>query len=130
MRRGRERSGKLLPGGTRAWSAEPALRLVNPIPPLNAQLLGVSELARHAFGDPLKAGVLLHLRRGPWSPSRLGLFTELPWLQSVPEAEKVVEALLTKGWAVLKLDSVEEAVRLWKSGGSRMVRVTRLGYVC
>lgn len=109
---------------------EPALRLVNPVPPLDARLLDVSELARHAFGDPLKAGIYLHLRRGPWSPSRLGLFTELPWLQSVPDAEKVVEALLTKGWAVLKLGSVEEAFRLWKSGGSRMVRLTRLGHAC
>ena len=91
----------------------------------DVELVGVAELARRAFGSPLEAGIFLQLRRGPWSPNRLLVFTEIPWLQRVREAEKIIQVLLSTGWAVLKCDP-SEASELC-AGESKMVRVVILG---
>lgn len=123
MRREEECHGKVLTRSAGAW---PGGAVPLPRQRLDVEILEVKELVRRAFSTPLKAGVFVQLRRGWWAPGRLDLYTELPWLQEVPDAERVIQALSQAGWVVLKCGSPAEAARLCACGSKR-VRLTRLG---
>ncbi|HEX3127199.1 MAG TPA: hypothetical protein VH394_07700 [Thermoanaerobaculia bacterium] len=117
-------SGKVLLCTTGVWPGAP---LSVPDRRLEAELLDVAELARRAFEKPMEAGIFLQLRRGWVEPDRLRLYTELPWLQRLPDAEGLIKALFKSGWVVLKCGSPQEATRLCASSGSKWVRVVQLG---
>jgi hypothetical protein len=93
---------------------------------LDVVLVDMKELVRRAFGEPLEAGVLVELLRGWRAPDRHLLLKELPWLHQVEDAERIIAALLEKGWAVLKCGSRTEADRLCSSF-SHWAGLRRLG---
>ena len=123
MRRREEVRGKVLERTGSGW-LDGAVPL--PRQRLDVELLDIKELVRRAFSTPMEAGVLLELRRGWWAPGSLNLYTELPWLQQVPAAERVIKALMDVGWAILKCGSQADADRLCACTSKR-VRLTRLG---
>ncbi len=101
--------------------------LVDPDWKLEAELIGLAKLARHAFGWPMAAGILLEVRTGR-RPSNTGVFfVEIPWLEHLREARKIVKTLAESGWVVLKLASPEAAVNLSRTVDSKIVRAFRLG---
>lgn len=128
-------SGKVLARDVSAWYGEAEGRSFRSAferdlgrePEPDVQLIGVAELARHAFGSPLEAGVFLQLVRGPWAHHRLMLYTEIPWLREVGEAEALIKSLLGLRWAALRCGSPGEADRLCRAVDSKFVRVIRLG---
>jgi hypothetical protein len=64
-----------------------------------------------------------------WStrPSNTGVFfVEIPWLEHLREARKIVKTLAESGWVVLKLASPEAAVNLSRTVDSKIVRAFRL----
>jgi len=101
--------------------------LADPDWTLDAEPIGVAKLARHAFGWPMAAGVLLELRTGRRPSHPEVLFVEIPWLKHLREARGVVKSLTESGWAVLKCGSLEVADNLSQAVDSKIVRATRLG---
>jgi hypothetical protein len=111
---------------TQSAGAWPRAAVTLPRQRLDVELLDIKELVRRAFSTPMEAGVLLELRRGWWATGSLNLYTELPWLQQVPAAERVIKALMDVGWAILECGSQADAARVCACASKR-VRLTRLG---
>jgi hypothetical protein len=128
-------SGKVLARDVSAWFGEAEGRSFRRAferdlgrePEPDVQWIGEVELARHAFGSPLEAGIFLQLVRGPWLHDRLMLYTEIPWLPRVADAEAVIKGLLGWRWAVLRCGSPGEADGLCRAVESKFVRAIRLG---
>jgi hypothetical protein len=101
--------------------------LVDPDWRLAAELIGVAKLARHAFGFPMTAGVLLELRPALRLSYPGELFVEIPWLEHLREAAKAAKTLAASGWAVLSCGREEVADTLSGTIDSKIVKAFRLG---
>ncbi len=116
----------------KVWSRLPYVddveALSNPEWTLEASPVGVVELARRAFADSARAGLLLELRTRRFGPPEpLVLYTAIPWAQHLRESARFVESLAAAGWAVLECSSPREAARLCGAVDSAVVRARRLG---
>jgi len=115
-----------------AWSRLPYVDdvadLFDPDWRLEVELVPVGALLRHAFKEPLPAGLLLELA-GARLPDHLVIFSAVPWLGHLDlgEAHRIVQHLLEQGWVVVSCTGAAQASRLGSAIRSKRVRVTVLG---
>lgn len=114
------------------WSRLPYVgdvaELFDPDWRLGVELVPVKDLLRHAFKEPLPAGLLLELA-GVRLADHLVIFSEVPWLGHLDlgEAHRIVQHLLEQGWVVVSCPGAAQASRLGSAIRSKRVRVTVLG---